>query len=165
MTDAAQHHAGGAVTDAAQHHAGGAVTGPAQGPARVRPVAGDRGSGTVLALALGAGVVVLASLLGLLAGSILAGARAHAAADLAALAAAARLQRAALFEADDESGSAVAAAACPLADAVASRNGARLRSCEPGAAGTVTVQVAADGPVGTVTAGARAGPRPPGTPP
>ena len=165
MTDPAEHHAGGAVTGPAEHHAGGTVTGSTQRPVTVRPVAGDRGSGTVLALALGAGVVVLAALLGLLAGSILAGDRAHAAADLAALAAAARLQRVALLGAEDEPGSAVGAEACPLADAVASRNGARLRSCEPGAAGTVIVEVAADGPVGIVTARARAGPRPPDTAP
>ena len=141
------------------------MTGSARRPATTCSADGDRGSGTVLALALGAGVVVLTSLLGLLAGSLLAGARVHAAADLAALAAATRLQRVALFGADDESGTVPGAAACPLADSVASRNGARLRSCEPGVAGTVSVEVAADGPVGIVTARARAGPRPAGPAP
>lgn len=126
----------------------------------------DRGSGTVLTLAVVAVIVLVAGLIGLLAGALLAHARAQGAADLAALAAAGRLQRQALFPGVDHAaagdGSVGAGAApCALAQVVAGRNRAQLRGCEVGPAGTVTVEVGTSGPTGAVTARARAGPRPP----
>lgn len=134
-------------------------------PAWRRRPHGDRGSGTVLVLGVAAVVVLVAGLLGVLAASFLGHARAQAAADLAALAAAERLQRHSAFPDDAEPASAPAGGPCVLAAAVAERNGGRATRCETdesgtAAFGTVTVQVTVDGPAGAARARARAGPRP-----
>lgn len=139
-------------------------------PGRVPPAwrrlpHGDRGSGTVLVLGVAAVVVLVAGLLGVLAASPLGHARAQAAADLAALAAAERLQRESVFPDATEPVSAPAGGPCVLAAAVAERNGGRTTGCETGASGTagfgtVTVQVTVDGPAGAARARARAGPSP-----
>lgn len=134
-------------------------------PAWRRLPRGDRGSGTVLVLGVVAVVVLVTGMLGVLAASFLAHARAQAAADLAALAGAERLQRQSVFPDAAEPASAPAGDPCLLAAAVAERNGGRSTGCETGApgtaeSGTVTVQVAVDGPAGVARARARAGPSP-----
>lgn len=138
----------------------------ARRPGRTR-LRDDRGSGTVLTLSVVAAILLVAGLLGLLAGALLAHARAQGAADLAALAAAGRLQRQSLLAAADGSTSGgsvgVDGTPCALAETVADRNGARLGGCEAGPGNTVTLTVAVDGPIGSVTARARAGPRPEAT--
>lgn len=106
----------------------------------------DRGSGTVLVLALVASALVLAGLLGLLASAQGARGRAQTAADLAALAGAHR----ALTGADG---------ACAVAGQVAARNGARLDACRQAPGAVVEVVAGVPGVWGTATAAARAGPR------
>lgn len=110
---------------------------------------GDRGSGSVLVLAIvGAVLAVSAALIPVL--SVLVHSqRAANAADAAALAAA-----------DTVTGAIpVAVTPCELADLVARRNHARLVTCEIGAAeASVSVSVAALGLA--ITARARAGPPP-----
>lgn len=110
----------------------------------------ERGSGTVLVLALVAVSGVLLLGLGLLAGSQSGRAGAQTAADLAALAAA---DAASLGSADP----------CTVAVQVAGKNGAQLNSCALDQFGIVTVATArratfAGRTVGTATATARAGP-------
>lgn len=107
----------------------------------------DRGSGTVLVIAVLAVAVLLVGALGLLAGAQRARARAQSAADLGALAAADR----ALRGRPDP---------CGTAGDVVERNGAVLAGCavEPGAVVAVTATVATA--VGEARADARAGPRP-----
>ncbi|MDQ0375172.1 Rv3654c family TadE-like protein [Cellulomonas humilata] len=106
----------------------------------------DRGSGTVLLLALVAVALVVATLLGLLASAQLGRGRAQTAADLGALAGAARLLAG---QPGDP---------CPTAAEVVRRNGARLSSCTDEGAGVVTVRVLVRGAAGSATASARAGP-------
>ncbi|MGV8976817.1 MAG: pilus assembly protein TadG-related protein [Cellulomonas sp.] len=127
--------------------------------------ADDRGSGTVLALAVIAVVVLMATALGLLAGARAARGQAQAAADLAALAGASQLLRAAV----EESGGPGAgpglttdrtwSAACATAAEASRRNGAQLTSCECGPGGVLRVATSRRSAVGVATARARAGPR------
>ena len=106
----------------------------------------DRGSGTVLLLALMAAALVVAGLLGLLASAQLARGRAQSAADLGALAGATALRDAAGPE------------ACAAAAEVVRRNGARLADCADEGSGVVRVRVVVRAAAGDATAGARAGP-------
>ena len=105
----------------------------------------DRGSGTVLLLALMAAVLVVAALLGLLATAQLARGRAQSAADLGALAGAAALRHG-------------TGEACAVAGEVVRRNGARLSDCADDGSGVVRVRVVVRAGVGDATAAARAGP-------
>ena len=110
----------------------------------------DRGSATVLMLALAVVAGVLLLSLGLLAGSQLGRARAQTAADLGALAAA---DAAAVGHADP----------CGVAAQVATRNRGQLTFCTLDALGVARVSAAttarfAGRDVGTATATARAGP-------
>jgi hypothetical protein len=131
--------------------------------------ADDRGSGTVLALAVIAVVLVMTTAIGLLAGAQAACGQAQAAADLAALAGASQLVRAA----DDESGGGGAgqgaataspgssgSTACAMAAEASRRNGAQMTACvlEPG--GVLRVATSRRAAAGVATARARAGPRP-----
>ena len=132
-----------AVADLEQPSQGGLT-----GPSRAR----DRGSGTVLALAVGFAAVSMAWAGAGLGSAVLARHRAETAADLAALAAAARPQVA-------------APGACQAAARLAMANGARLLTCRAGGNGAVSVSVAVPvlvpglGPAwGSATASARAGP-------
>ncbi|GEL96824.1 Rv3654c family TadE-like protein [Cellulomonas terrae] len=106
----------------------------------------DRGSGTVLLLALVAVVLVVAALLGLLGSAQLGRGRAQTAADLGALAGASQVLAG---QPGDP---------CPVAAEVVRRNGARLSSCTHEGAGVVTVRVVVRGAAGSATASARAGP-------
>ena len=106
----------------------------------------DRGSGTVLLLALVAVALVVAALLGLLASAQLGRGRAQTAADLGALAGAARLL-------EGRPGD-----PCPTVADVVRRNGGTLSSCTDEGAGVVTVRVVVRGAAGSATASARAGP-------
>ncbi|MPZ61356.1 MAG: hypothetical protein GEU93_08670 [Propionibacteriales bacterium] len=119
-----------------------------RGPMTFRPrrrIDRDRGSATVYALALVAGLVVFSVLALGFAGFAVTKHRAAAAADLAALA-----------------GAAGPAEGCALAESTASRNGARLTSCVvDGPYVTVSVEVSAPEVFGfspRVPARARAGP-------
>ncbi|WP_456844413.1 Rv3654c family TadE-like protein [Cellulomonas sp. P5_C6] len=107
--------------------------------------AADRGSGTVLLLAVVGAAVSVAAMLGLLGSAQLARGRAQTAADLGALAGASRL----LDAAGDP---------CELAGEVVGRNGARLAGCVDEGGGVVTVRVVVPGPAGDAVAAARAGP-------
>lgn len=150
------------------------------GPAGER----DRGSGTVLTLSLVAVVLLVGALLGVVAGVLVAHARAQGAADLGALAAASRLQRHTLFGGSDGPAAVTAGASagraavtssasasdadgtpCALADAVVARNDARTTRCTTGSDGVVTVEVTVDSPTGAALARARAGPRSTGSTP
>ena len=106
----------------------------------------DRGSGTVLLLALVAVALVVAAMLGLLASAQLGRGRAQTAADLGALAGAARLLAG---QPGDP---------CPTVAEVVRRNRVSLWSCTDEGAGVVTVRVVVRGPAGSATASARAGP-------
>ena len=106
----------------------------------------DRGSGTVLLLALVAVALVVAAMLGLLASAQLGRGRAQTAADLGALAGAARLLAG---QPGDP---------CPTVAEVVRRNRASLSSCTDEGGGVVTVRVVVRGPAGSATASARAGP-------
>lgn len=115
----------------------------------------DRGAGTVLVVAVVAVALVLLSGAALLVGAERGRATAQSAADLAALAAAARL-------AHPGGG---AGSACAVAREVATRNGVRLTGCRTRPDGVVDVTTTRSaGVVGTASASARAGPadaRPP----
>lgn len=122
-----------------------------------RPTAGavDRGSGTVLVLAVCAVLVVGITSTGLLAGAALARHHAQASADLAALAAADVLLGRRTGD------------ACAVAARVASANGGRLAECRVLQDGTVRVSVRVQprGPaaaLGSARVEARAGPAPGG---
>ncbi|MFC9350262.1 Rv3654c family TadE-like protein [Arthrobacter sp. NPDC057013] len=120
---------------------------------RSNPVSGvesERGSGTVLAAALGMVVVMVMSLLLLLAQASAAASRAAAAADLAALAAADALRGVSAGE------------PCAVAAAVAARHQATLISCTAGGDQSVEVstELAAGPFLGVATGRARAGPPP-----
>lgn len=106
----------------------------------------DRGSGTVLALALVAVVLLLGGALALLAGAHGAAGRAQAAADLAALAGAGVLPREGT------------SAACGVAEETAARNGARMVRCEPDGADVLRVDALVAAGAGEATRSARAGP-------
>lgn len=106
----------------------------------------DQGSGTVLLLALVAVALVVAAMLGLLASAQLGRGRAQTAADLGALAGAARLLTG---QPGDP---------CATVAEVVRRNRARLSSCTDEGAGVVTVRVVVRGAAGAATASARAGP-------
>ncbi|MBO3101829.1 Rv3654c family TadE-like protein [Cellulomonas fengjieae] len=108
--------------------------------------ADDRGSGTVLVLALVAVSLVVAGLLGLLASAQLARGRAQTSADLGALAGA---EQALTGRAGDP---------CATVREVVGRNGGRLTSCVDEGAGVLTVRVSVAGAAGAATAWARAGP-------
>ncbi|HEV2999356.1 MAG TPA: Rv3654c family TadE-like protein [Solirubrobacteraceae bacterium] len=97
---------------------------PAPAPARRAVAARDTGSATPLVLGAAALTFVVAVAVGLLGAGLRAGARARTAADLAALAAADVL---------------VSGEPCAEAAAVASRNAARLVSCDPLDGGVVVV--------------------------
>ncbi|MCL3861374.1 Rv3654c family TadE-like protein [Actinotalea sp. K2] len=121
----------------------------------------DRGSGTVLALALVAVILVLAAGLGTLGAAQRARLGAQSAADLAALAAAGTIAlppgvtrgTAPTVGTEDP-----AVAACAVAAEVVARNRARLTGCEVRSGEVVELEVARDTVVGTATASARAGP-------
>jgi secretion/DNA translocation related TadE-like protein len=102
----------------------------------------QRGSGTVLVLALAAVAALLAAAVGLLGAAVLARHRVEAAADLGALAAA----------------GAPGGADCGRAGAVVAAGGGTLVACTALTDGTVLVRVTRSGPVGlTAVAVARAG--------
>ncbi|MEN0128808.1 MAG: Rv3654c family TadE-like protein, partial [Brevundimonas sp.] len=105
----------------------------------------DRGSGTVLLLAVVGVLAVVAATIGLLAAAQSARGRAQSAADLAALAAASAWQ--------DGWGD-----PCSIAAVAVRRNAARLASCEALPGGVVVVGVSVWSPAGAATAEARAGP-------
>lgn len=107
----------------------------------------DRGSGTVLLLAIVGVLGLVAVVLGLLAAAQNARGRAQSAADLAALAAASAWR--------DGWGD-----PCAVAAEAVRRNGGRLVACDALAGGVVTVVAAARSPAGAATADARAGPVP-----
>lgn len=111
----------------------------------------ERGSGTVLALALGLVLLLAAVMIAMLAQAAMMASRAAAAADLAALAAA----DAARGLADGEP--------CAVAGEVARRHQARVLSCSEGAGQTVQVRTELDAGTmfGAATGLARAGPPPP----
>lgn len=113
---------------------------------------GDRGSGSVLVLALVAAVLLLASGAAGVAQVAVAASRAAAAADASALAAA--------------SSATAGEAPCPRAGSVAESAGAHLSGCAASAGGVVDVEVTVTPRgalalvVGVVSARARAGPAP-----
>ncbi|MGN8244850.1 Rv3654c family TadE-like protein [Cellulomonas soli] len=112
-----------------------------------RPTGGDdRGSGTVVVLALIAVVLVLGAGLGLLAGAHGAAGRAQAAADLAALAGASTLPRSGLE------------VACGIAEETAARNGARATGCVEDEPDVLRVTVSLGTVTGAAVRAARAGP-------
>jgi secretion/DNA translocation related TadE-like protein len=122
-------------------------------PARPHPL--DRGSGTVLALALGLVILIGAVFIAMLGQAATLASRAAAAADLAALAAA------------DAARGITAGEPCAVAADVARRHEARILNCAEGAGNTVQVRTELN--VGTAfgaaTGLARAGPPPPATGP
>jgi len=105
----------------------------------------QRGSGTVLVLAVVGVLTLVAVVLGLLAAAQGARGRAQSAADLAALAAAGAWR--------DGWGD-----PCAVAAVVVRRNGARLADCDALAGGIVTVEATYPSPVGAAVAHSRAGP-------
>jgi len=107
----------------------------------------ERGSGTVLVVALIVVALVLAMTLAGLGQVAGARARAQTAADLAALAAATRLRS-----------TIDVSAGCDMADQVATRNRADLATCVHEGMGVVGVTVTVGTPFGPTTASARAGP-------
>jgi secretion/DNA translocation related TadE-like protein len=124
---------------------------PSTFPAESAPLSHrDRGSGTVLALALGLVLLMAAVLIALLAQAAALASRAAAAADLAALAAA----DAARGITDGEP--------CAVASEVARRHQARVLSCSEGEGETVQVRTQLDAGTmfGAATGLARAGPPP-----
>ena len=106
----------------------------------------DEGSGTVLLLGIVCVAILLAGMLGLLAAAQGARGRAQAAADLAALAAASRLQP---YGGGDP---------CGVATETAGRNGGRVVSCTDEGGGVVRVRVEVETRIGSAFAEARAGP-------
>ncbi|MDM7854464.1 Rv3654c family TadE-like protein [Cellulomonas alba] len=110
---------------------------------------GERGSGTVLVLALVAAVLVVAAATGLLLGAQRAHERAQGAADLAALAGAAELRAS-----DGALGP-----ACAIARRSAAANRASVSGCLPGPGGSLRVRAVVHAVAGDATAEARAGPR------
>ncbi|MGX9899940.1 Rv3654c family TadE-like protein [Arthrobacter sp. SA17] len=110
----------------------------------------ERGSGTVLAAALGLVVMTAMVLVLLLAQSAVMASRAASAADLAALAAA------------DAARGLTVGEPCAVAAAVAARHNARVTACAEGTGQTVEVrtELAARTVVGAATGHARAGPPP-----
>jgi secretion/DNA translocation related TadE-like protein len=111
----------------------------------------DRGSGTVLALALGLVILIGAVLITMLGQAATMASRAAAAADLAALAAA------------DAARGITAGEPCAVAAEVARRHEARILSCAEGPGNTVQVRTRVDAGAafGAATGLARAGPPPP----
>ena len=106
----------------------------------------DRGSGTVLLLALVAVLLVVAALLGLLASAQLARGRAQTAADLGALAGAAHLLAGRVGD------------PCAVAGQAVRRNGGTLAACTDDGRGVLTVRVVVQTATGPASAWARAGP-------
>jgi secretion/DNA translocation related TadE-like protein len=108
----------------------------------------ERGSGTVLAAALGLVVMMVIAVVLLLAQSAVMASRAASAADLAALAAA------------DAARGLTSGPACAVAAEVAIRHGARVVDCHVGSGETVEVrtELEARTVVGAATGRARAGP-------
>jgi len=151
--------------------------------------ADDRGSGTVLALALIAVVLVAAAAIGLLAGAQAARSQAQSGADLAALAGATQLARimavagldsavtgrdAAVTGLDPARGGAAPLigrsaatalsgsavdAACAVAAESARRNRVTLTGCSAEPGAVLRVETSRRSPAGAATANARAGPR------
>ena len=111
----------------------------------------DRGSGTVLTLAVAGAVLVLAVGLALLVQAVAAHARAQSVADLSALAAARQLQRATF-------GVPGSVDACTLAGEVAAHDGGRLSACQELPRGRVRVEALVRTSVGVARAAALAGP-------
>ena len=111
----------------------------------------DRGSGSVLTLAIAAVVLVLAAGMGLQIQATVAHARAQTVADLAALAAAGQVQRAAFGEPDSRE-------PCTRAAEVAAHNGGRLASCREASGGRVRIEALVATPLGEARASALAGP-------
>ena len=105
----------------------------------------ERGSGTVLLLAIVGALVVVGGAIGLLAAAQGARGRAQSAADLAALAAASAWQ--------DGWGD-----PCAVAAVAVRRNGARLVGCTAREGGVVAVVASVGSPAGAATAHAQAGP-------
>jgi len=125
-------------------------------PSRLaRPHRPDRGSGTVLALALGLVLLMAAVMIALLGQAATMASRAAAAADLAALAAA------------DAARGITSGEPCTVAGEVARRYQARVLSCSEGSGETVQVRTQLDAGTmfGAATGLARAGPPPPETVP
>lgn len=123
----------------------------------MRRACSDRGSGTVLVVAVVAVVLVLAAGVGLLVRAQSARTGAQTAADLAALAAASSIaapRGVVLGDRQSQPG-----AVCGLAGEVARRNGGVLTGCEVGQDGVVQVSVTRGSLAGAATATARAGPR------
>jgi secretion/DNA translocation related TadE-like protein len=113
---------------------------------RRRPAASrERGSGTVLLLAVVGVLAVVTAAIGLLAAAQGARGRAQTAADLAALAAASAWQEG-------------WGDPCGIAAVAVRRNGARLTDCEALPGGVVRVAVTVGSVAGRATAHARAGP-------
>jgi len=107
----------------------------------------DRGSGTVLVLAIVVVAAVLAATLAGLGQVVAARARAQSAADMAVLATASHLRA-----------GASTAESCALGEETAHRNGASLTACTDEGSGIVHVAVTVATTFGTTTASARAGP-------
>ena len=129
---------------------GAAAPAPARTDVARRPQ-GERGSGTVLALAMVMVLCLLATSAAVLSSAVVASHRARSAADLAALAAATSWL-------DGIS----AGSTCATAARVAAANGAALSGCAPaGESVTVVVEVRPGlGPIPAAAARARAGPAP-----
>ena len=127
--------------------------------------ADDRGSGTVLALAVIAVVLVMTAALGLLASAQAARGQAQAAADLAALAGASQLVRASVEEPGGGGAGpgavtgSLGTAACMTAAEVSRRNGAQLTECVAQPGGVLSVATSRRSGAGAATARARAGPQ------
>ena len=105
----------------------------------------ERGSGTVLLLAVVGALAVVAAAIGLLAAAQSARGRAQSAADLAALAAASAWQEG-------------WGDPCGIAAIAVRRNGGRLADCDALPGGVVAVVVSVRSPAGAATAHAHAGP-------
>lgn len=106
----------------------------------------DRGAGTVLVLTVVAAGMLVVLVVALLAQGYLAGARAHASADLAALAAARTAVRG------------EPSRACRVAEEVAREHGAGVLRCSVEPSGAVVIEVEVTVPFGPAHAIARAGP-------
>lgn len=116
----------------------------------------ERGSGTVLVVALMAVVVMLMGMLTLMVGAQVAHGRAQAAADLAALAAADAITAPRDVVVDE--GALAGADPCRRAGDVAARNAAEVSTCTVLPDGVVQVVVSVRGISGVASARARAGP-------
>lgn len=118
----------------------------------------ERGSATVLGLALAAGILLLVLALGALAGAIATRGATQSAADLAALAAAGALTQTELRGVAPTDG---VSSACALAADAVRRNGVQLESCRVVGVRTIEIETSRRfANWGEARAWARAGPRP-----